>query len=71
MTANGALEGHAPRDEKGRFMSRTCPACGEGRLHLEVTRWGRQWYCDALIDPNNNEQELQACTYTHVDGLNR
>ena len=62
-----------PRDEKGHFISRDCPRlnCGGGRLQYEedkVTGYGGIWVCDGLTTPEREDQELDACTYCHIDG---
>lgn len=50
-----------PRDERGRFLSKTCPECGDGRLHREGDGY---WHCDGLIDPEDVTKELEPCYYT-------
>ena len=54
-----------PRTKDGRFVSRSCPVCGNGTLQREdnVT-----WSCDGLRDPEHNDQEVIACEYHIYDG---
>lgn len=56
-----------PRDHMGRFVPAECPLpeCGCGTLRND----GRGvWRCDGLADPECDDQELVACTFTHIDG---
>lgn len=55
-----------PRDNRGHFVPLSCPYFGcSGRLVYE----GRGiWRCDGLIDPEDENKELEACGFFHVDG---
>lgn len=55
-----------PRDENGRFVPLACPVptC-DGTLRYQGHR---SWECDGLVDPENTNRELQACTFDHLDG---
>lgn len=56
----------APRDQRGRFMSRDCPECEGGTLHYEGDG---MWRCYGLRDPDDVNKPLEACPYTHSDGM--
>lgn len=54
-----------PIDDKGRFVPFMCPDPNcSGKLVLE----GDVWVCDGLVDPNDENKELQECHFMHVDG---
>ena len=53
-----------PHDDKGRFVPLACPECGVGTLRRE----GNIWRCDGLAEPERDDQELEACEFTHSDG---
>ena len=58
-----------PRDDKGRFVPLDCPnpLCS-GRLQQDH-EFGREvWTCDGLVDPEDDNKELEACTFAHVPG---
>jgi hypothetical protein len=57
----------SPRDDKGRFVSRECPRlnCGGGQLQYEGDGI---WSCDGLAAPERDDQELECCDYSHIDG---
>lgn len=59
------LRGHAPRDERGRFVPVACPDCGCGSLRAEGSG---SWICDGLADPDDADKPLEACTFSHQDG---
>lgn len=54
-----------PRDGNGRRVSRICPVCDCGVLQYEGDGI---WRCDGLVDHENPEKELEACTFTHENG---
>lgn len=43
----------------GKFVEKICPECGAD-LQIE----GDDWICTGLVDPKNNNTELQACTFS-------
>ena len=57
-----------PRDNKGRFVPRACPICDNGHLQPDGDGY---WRCDGLLDPEDENKELEPCLYTHHDGDNR
>jgi hypothetical protein len=57
-----------PYDEAGHFVSKQCPIEGcDGKL---VYEGNGSWACDGLVDPNDENKELEACLYAHFDGEN-
>jgi len=56
-----------PQDDKGRFVPMACPLpnCGVGTLQHEGNGI---WRCDGLAYPQRDEQELEACEFTHISG---
>ena len=66
LIASALLAKLAPRDERGRFVSRDCPLpeCGYGTLQHEGDGF---WACDGLADPGNGG-ELIECPHSHWDG---
>ena len=60
----------APRDNKGHFVPLDCPdpLCG-GRLQEDSGYRGETiWTCDGLVDPEDDNKELQACNFSHRPG---
>lgn len=59
-----------PYDDKGRYVSLSCPLaeCGAGTLRYESDG---MWHCDGLIDPGDDDKPLEACWYFHIDGKPR
>lgn len=54
------------RDDRGRFVPLTCPRPNcDGKLHYEGNG---VWHCDGLVDPENPQNELQACNYVRYQG---
>lgn len=55
-----------PRDHEGKFIPLACPLANcDGHLVYDE-HWNR-WECDGLVDPENTEQPLEACWYSHHD----
>lgn len=55
-----------PYDERGRKVVKACPnpdCCGT----LQHQGDGL-WECDGLVDPNDQQKELEACAFSHQDG---
>lgn len=70
---NRNAEPKRPIDSHGRFVSRRCPECGDGTLQLEradsaIYGTSFDWACDGLVDPENPNVELQACSYQFRHG---
>ena len=66
------LKGHvterlgAPYDLRGQFVPRQCPVDGcDGTLRPDGPN---HWACDGLLDPNDENKELQPCRYSHHNG---
>lgn len=59
------MEPKAPKDEKGRFISRDCGCCGYGTLQHEGNG---VWRCDGLADPEHDDMPLIECPQLHIDG---
>lgn len=65
---------HTPRDDKGHFVPLDCPNpfCSAGKLvyepHTYTYAAGGIWRCDGLVDPDDSNKELEACTFSHCDG---
>lgn len=55
-----------PYNEKGHKVTRSCPNpdCS-GTLQ---NMGNGSWECDGLVDPNDPNQELEACAFSHQDG---
>lgn len=53
-----------PREPDGKFVSKSCPVCGNGTLVYEGLGI---WRCDGLADPEDENKPLVACEYTHAD----
>ncbi len=55
-----------PQDDKGRFVPLTCPDVNcSGMLRHEGDGL---WRCDGLVDPNDENKELEACNFIHRQG---
>jgi hypothetical protein len=55
-----------PYDERGKKVSRACP---NPDCYGTLQDMGNgNWECDGLVDPNDPNKELEACTFTHQDG---
>lgn len=54
-----------PRLKNGRFAPRDCPECQCGTLQYQEPGF---WECDGLVDPENNQAELEPCHYGILDG---
>lgn len=54
-----------PRGERGKFVGKGCPVCGNGKLVYEGCG---HWRCDGLADPEDVTKPLVACEYSHNDG---
>lgn len=56
------------RDSRGQFIKKECPECGD-QLVMECHADGAiTWRCDGLIDPEDENKELQACKYETWSG---
>ena len=45
-----------------KYNRNPCPECGD-RLVLEFESSRKIWSCTGLIDPDNDQAELQPCMY--------
>lgn len=53
-----------PRDDKGHAVPVDCPKNCSGRLRYEGHGF---WRCDGLVDPEDDENPLEACGFMHED----
>ena len=57
------------RSKLGQYMKQKCPECGS-ELQEEKDCFGYpQLLCTGLIDPENNNVELQPCLYRTINGI--
>lgn len=55
-----------PRDDHGHFVPLECPVSGcDGKL---VHEGDGIWQCNGLVDPDDENKQLEACRYAHFDG---
>lgn len=45
-----------------KYNRNPCPECGD-RLELDDSERPKIWRCTGLVDPENNQAELQPCDY--------
>lgn len=66
MPHNSRVSSEGPRNEKGQYVTLTCPDINcSGQL---VYGGDGKWYCDGLVDPNHPDKELEACGFAHWNG---
>lgn len=56
------------RDNSGRFRPRVCPVCGDPLVMETHADGSVTWRCDALLDPEDDDKELEACPYETRSG---
>ena len=55
-----------PQDDAGRFVPIACPDINcDGTLRYEGEG---VWRCDGLVDPNDENKPLEACSFSHRQG---
>ena len=62
------IEPRRPFDRLGQYVPMQCPRCGSGALVYEGNKF---WRCSGLDDPNDENKELIACEWFHIDGEER
>jgi hypothetical protein len=59
----------AAKGPDGKFFRVTCPDCKVPMICDGVDEYGkRQFRCDELADPNDDNKPLYACMRTYLDG---